>query len=100
VTLGDPSGELGSEDRSRAALEAAGFSRVTVVPGHLYLSPADLTLAWESNLRSAAHSTVRELSEADQEALRIQYEQALRLAKAEGDASFARADVLYAFGRK
>jgi SAM-dependent methyltransferase len=100
VILGDPSGELGSEDRCRSALEAAGFSRVTVISGHLHLSAGDLALAWESNLRSAAHSAVRELSEADQEALRVRYEQAVRRAQADDEESFTRADVLYAFGRK
>ena len=45
VILGDPSAELGSEDRCRSALEAAGFSRVTVIPGHLHLSAGDLALA-------------------------------------------------------
>jgi ubiquinone/menaquinone biosynthesis C-methylase UbiE len=100
VILGDPSAELGSEERCRAALEAAGFSHVSVIPGHLHLSAGDLALAWESNLRSAAHSAVRELSEADQEGLRVRYEQALRRAQADDEPTFTKADVLYAFGRK
>jgi hypothetical protein len=73
---------------------------VTVLPGHLHLSAADLALAWESNLRSAAHFAVRALSDADQDALRVRYEQALRRAQADDELSFTRADVLYAFGRK
>ncbi len=100
VILGDPSGELGSEDRCRFALEAAGFSRVTVIAGHLHLSASDLTLAWESNLRSAAHSAVRDLSVADQDALRVRFDQAVRDTRSADEPSFARADVLYAFGRK
>jgi hypothetical protein len=100
VMLADPSGELGSEDLCRAALERAGFSQVTLVTGHLHLSAADLALAWESNLRSAAHSAVRALSDADQDALRVRYEQGLRRAQADDELSFTRADVLYAFGRK
>jgi SAM-dependent methyltransferase len=100
VILGDPSGELGSEERCRSALEAAGFSRVIIIPEHLHLSASDLALAWESNLRSAAHSAVRELSVPDQEALRVRYDEALRRAREVDELSFTRADVLYAFGRK
>jgi SAM-dependent methyltransferase len=100
VILGDPSGELGSEDRCRTALETAGFRGVTVIPGHLHLSTSDLALAWESNLRSAAHSAVRELTAVDQEALRVEFEQAVRRAREKDELSFTRADVLYAFGRK
>jgi len=42
---------------------------------------------------------VRELSEQDSDALRAQYENALR-ARLAADPLFARAQVLYAFGRK
>jgi ubiquinone/menaquinone biosynthesis C-methylase UbiE len=98
VTLTDPSAELGSEDLSRAALAAAGFRHAMVIPGQVTLSVSDLERAWESNLRSAAHSAVRELSPADQEDLRMRYEVALRRARLEDEAAATRADVLYAFG--
>ena len=100
VILGDPSAELGTPERCRTALEASGFSDVTVVPGEVALSAADLATAWASNLRSVAHGAVRGLSPADQQALRAGYELALRRAVAEDAGLFARADVLYAFGRR
>ena len=100
VILGDPSAELGTPELCRIALEASGFNTVTVVPGEIALSAADLGMAWASNLRSAAHGAVRALSPADQDALRARYEQALHRADAEDARSFARADVLYTFGRR
>jgi ubiquinone/menaquinone biosynthesis C-methylase UbiE len=100
VILGDPSAELGTPERCRTSLEASGFSNVTVVPGEIALSAADLAMAWASNLRSAAHGAVRALSPSDQDALRGAYELALRRAQEEDARSFARADVLYAFGRR
>jgi hypothetical protein len=43
---------------------------------------------------------VRELKAPDQEAFRLQYEEALERAREMDELSFTRADVLYAFGRK
>ena len=97
--LEDPSAALGSNDRCRAALSAAGFHDLTVVAEHVYFSAADLERAWDSNSRSASHTAVRELSDVNLEALRARYESALS-ARLAADAAFARADVLYAFGRK
>jgi len=99
LRLMDPSAPLGSEDRCRAALEAAGFSGISIVAEHIDFSAADLARAWDSNSRSASHAAVRELSEADRGTLRVRYEDALR-ARLAADPSFARAEVLYAFGGK
>jgi ubiquinone/menaquinone biosynthesis C-methylase UbiE len=99
MRLTDPSAALGSEDRCRAALHAAGFRDISIVGEHIDFSPADLARAWDSNSRSASHAAVRELSESDRETLRVRYEDALR-ARLTADPSFARADVFYAFGRK
>jgi hypothetical protein len=46
-----------------------------------------------------SHTAVRELSDVNLDALRARYESALS-ARLAADAAFARADVLYAFGRK
>ena len=99
VSLPDPSAALGSEDRCREALAEAGFRDISIVPEHIDFSDADLTRAWDSNSRSPSHAAVRELSEEDSDALRAQYENALR-ARLDADPLFARAQVLYAFGRK
>jgi ubiquinone/menaquinone biosynthesis C-methylase UbiE len=100
VTLADPGAGLGSEERSRAALASVGFRQITFVSGQVHFSVADLTIAWESNLRSAGHSAVRDLAFDDQDALRVSYEAALQQAQTDDERSVATADVLYAFGRK
>ena len=78
LTLDDPSAVLGSEERCRNALHAAGFNDITVSPGEIHLSPADLEAAWESNLRSAAHAPVRGLPIEDQDLFRSRYEAMLK----------------------
>jgi ubiquinone/menaquinone biosynthesis C-methylase UbiE len=62
VSLIDPSAALGSETASRAVLSRGGFVDVRVVAGHVSLSAVDFSLAWEANMRSAAHAAVRMLS--------------------------------------
>ena len=99
IVLQDPSAALGSDARCRAALAAAGFQEIAVVAEHVDFSPADLARAWDSNSRSPSHVAVRELSDTDRDALQARYESALS-AHLAADAAFARADVLYAFGRK
>ena len=99
IRLQDPSAALGSDDRCRAALAAAGFHDLAIVAEHVDFSPADLARAWDSNSRSPSHVAVRGLSDMDRDALHEQYESALRAHLAD-DAMFARAEVLYAFGRK
>jgi len=100
VGLDDPSAPLGSEERARAALAAAGFREIAIASGEVTFSAHDLAMAWESNLRSAAHGAVRNLSLDRQEALRARFEAALHRARAEDEWSVTRAEVLYAFGRK
>ncbi len=90
LTLEDPSAVLGSEERCRNALHAAGFSDITVSPGEIHLSPADLEAAWESNLRSAAHAPVRGLPIEDQDLFRSRYEAMLKRALIEDERAVTR----------
>jgi ubiquinone/menaquinone biosynthesis C-methylase UbiE len=99
VRLIDPSAALGSEAAASAALWQAGFVQNTVVVDRLILTDADLSLAWESNLRSAAHAPVRNLAPAGLDALRARFERALDDMK-RSDPSFAIAEVLYAYGTR
>jgi len=100
LTLEDPSAVLGSEERCWNALQAAGFSDITVSPDEILLSPADLEAAWESNFRSAAHAPVRGLPIEDQDLFRSRYEATLKRALVEDERGVTRGDVLFAFGRK
>ena len=99
LRLTDPSATLGSEDRCRAALTAAGFNDISIVAEHIDFSAADLARAWNSNSRSASHTAVGDLSDVDREQLRVRYEDALR-ARLAAEPAFARSEVLYAFGSK
>jgi ubiquinone/menaquinone biosynthesis C-methylase UbiE len=99
VRLADPSAALGSESAASAALRQAGFVETTVVAHRVRLSDADFSCAWESNLRSAAHGEVRNLGETSLATLHARFEQALDDARRR-DASFAVAEVLYAYGAK
>jgi len=100
LILDDPSAPLGSEDRCRDALRAAGFRDPHVAAGEIMFSAGDLEMAWESNLRSAAHAPVRSLGEQPQEMMRQRFEAARRREEAGDPEGFARAHVLYAFARK
>jgi len=99
-TLEDPSRPLGTADRCHTALTRAGFTDILVVSEHVTFTAADLAMAWESNLRSAAHAAVRTLGEADLASLHARFDQALRSAQEAEGASFGRADVFYVFGTK
>jgi len=99
VHLMDPSVELGSESAAQDALESAGFVDISLVADRVTLTDADLSVAWESNLRSAAHTGVRTLAPADLERLRIRYENCLSDARL-NHPEFEVAKVLYAYGRK
>ena len=100
LSLEDPSAALGSEERCREALRSAGFDEVTVIPGEIQLSPTDLLVAWESNVRSAAHAPVRELSQEEQDGLRERYEAALGGALIADAKALTTGGVLFAFARK
>ncbi|MGH9159184.1 MAG: class I SAM-dependent methyltransferase, partial [Vicinamibacteraceae bacterium] len=99
VRLNDPSAELGSETASRMVLNRTGFVDVSVVPGQVSLSAADFSLAWESNLRSAAHADVRRLNPVGLDRLHARFEHALAEAR-RNVAAYDVAEVLYAYGRK
>ncbi len=100
VALADPSDRLGSDEACRRVLGDAGFGEVRVVAGHVDLSAADLSLAWEANLGSAGHAAVRNLTQADLDLLRARYEAALGARQSAAESPVERAAVLYAFGRR
>lgn len=99
VQLADPSATLGSESSAAAALRQTGFTEVTLVADRVRLSDADFSCAWESNLRSAAHEEVRNVTPARLEALHARFELILD-ERRRSDPSFALAEVLYAYGTK
>jgi ubiquinone/menaquinone biosynthesis C-methylase UbiE len=99
ASLHDPSEPLGSEPACRDALEAAGFDVIDIVSETVQFTAQDLSLAWESNSRSAGHADVRRLSAEDQRALKSAYQAALARAESDSPGSLSRADVLYALGR-
>jgi ubiquinone/menaquinone biosynthesis C-methylase UbiE len=100
VDLKDRSEALGTEDRCRAALEAAGFDRIEVRAGEVAFEAIDSTLAWEANFRGAGHVVARTLSLHQQEELRQQYISAYEKAMRDDRANCAHADVLFAIGRR
>ena len=99
VQLADPSAPLGTEASAAAALQRCGFEEIAVVADRVVLSDVDFSCAWESNLRSAAHGEVRNLAPARIEALQRRFEHALD-DRRQSDASFAVAEVLYAYGAR
>ena len=71
-----------------------------MIPGTIQLSSSDLSVAWESNFRSAAHAPVRGLSQDKQDSLRERYEAALQDALVANAAALTTGDVLFAFANK
>jgi SAM-dependent methyltransferase len=100
LELTDRSEALGTEDRCRAVLEEAGFDRVKVIDGYVEFEKLDPTLAWEANFRAAGHAAARTLSSHQQETLKQEYLSALEDASRTDPAACARADVLFAIGRR
>jgi ubiquinone/menaquinone biosynthesis C-methylase UbiE len=96
--LKDRSEPLGTEDRCRAALEAAGFDRIQVIAGHVDFEKLDPMLAWESNFRAAGQAAARALSADQREQLKQDYLKALDDAGRTDSAGLARANVLFAIG--
>jgi SAM-dependent methyltransferase len=94
----DRSEPLGAEERCRGVLEAGGFDRVQVIPGRVDFEKVDFTLAWESNFRAAGPGA-RALSADRQEAVRMQFHEALQQS-ASTDQAATRADALFAIGRR
>lgn len=97
VSLTDPSAELGSIEACRDRLQHAGFDGVSIIGETIAFSAQDLSMAWESNVRSARHAAVRNLSPADQERLRLRFADALARADA---GALGRGGILYAIGRR
>ena len=59
-----------------------------------------MTLAWESNVRSAAHSNIQRLSDEEQETLKSRYLDALAREENEQPGALKRAGIIYALGRR
>jgi SAM-dependent methyltransferase len=97
--LSDPSEALGSDERCRRALGAAGFDRVRVIAARVDFESLDPTLAWEANSR-AFGLAVRTLSTEDQRLLQHRFLTALTQAMQRDLAASARAHVLFATGQK
>lgn len=100
VRLSDPSTALGSEAACREVLARAGFHEVEVLTESVTLSTSDHALAWESNVGSAGHAAVKELSATTMDELRVRYLDALARECRESPERFSTAGVLYAFGRQ
>ena len=86
--------------QARRVLEQGGFVVVDVVSETIEFTPEDLSAAWESNFRSAAHSDVQRLGREEQRALQSAFTSALERDEREHPGLLNRADVLYAFGRR
>ncbi len=101
LTLEDPSAVLGSEERCRNALHAAGFNDITVSPGeihslHLPISkPPGNPTCDPRRMRLSVR-----LPSEDQDLFRSRYEAMLKHALVEDERAVTRGDVLFAFGRK
>jgi hypothetical protein len=91
---------VGTEERCRRALEEAGFDTLQVIPGRVDFGSVDLTLAWEANFRAAGHAAARALSAEALNLLRQQFMETLRQQIAIDPAASARADVIFAIGRR
>jgi ubiquinone/menaquinone biosynthesis C-methylase UbiE len=100
VLLPDPSEPLGSVAACRRALEAASFEVVDIVAETVAFSAQDLTLAWESNVKSPAHARVQRLSAEDQRALKAAYLEALAHEEREHPGALNQGEILYALGRQ
>jgi ubiquinone/menaquinone biosynthesis C-methylase UbiE len=100
VSLRDPCEPLGSAVACRSALERAGFDVVDIVSEPVMFSAQDLAVAWESNIRAAAHSGVRRLDADRQADLKRAYLEALAREEADDPEAFSRAPMLYAIGRR
>ncbi len=100
LSLRDPCEPLGTDAACLVVLEDAGLKVAEIVSEAIEFSAQDLTVAWDSNFRSAGHSAVRALSVADQGALKKAYIEALAREVEQNPARLARADVRYVLGRR
>jgi len=100
ISLHDPSEPLGSVSACQRALEAAGFTVAGIVSESIAFLAEDLTLAWESNFRSAAYADMQRLGAEEQSALKGAYLEALAREEREHPGALGRAEILYALGRR
>ena len=95
----DPSEGLGTPSRCVRMLEETGFDRVQVIPDRVDVERADLTLAWEANVRAAA-ALVPALDREAQHALREEFLDAMQQEMATDPAGASRVEVLFAIARR
>ena len=98
IALKDPSEALGTPERCRVVLEAAGFDKLQVITGRVDFEALDPTFAWEANFRAAGHAGARALADEQQTALKQRYLRALDERQRADPAAATRADVLFALG--
>lgn len=100
VLLEDPCAPLGSVDACRNALAAAGFVDAEVVTEPVRFTVRDIDRAWESNLRSLAHTAVRRLPSEAVLDLQQRYEALVAAELREAPARMLESPMLYAFARR
>jgi ubiquinone/menaquinone biosynthesis C-methylase UbiE len=96
----DPSAPLGSVVAVQAALRTAGFDHITLMEESIDFMPVDLSMAWESNLRSVGHEAAQDLSPADQETLKAMFLAEMSEELARDEPSLLKADMLYAVAQR
>ena len=96
----DPSAPLGSVAAVQAALRTAGFDHITLKEESIDFMPVDLSMAWESNLRSAGHEAAQTLSPSDQETLKAMFLAELADAMERDEHPLIKSDMLYAVARR
>ena len=100
VALTDPSEPLGTPATCRQVLQEAGFKVADIISETIVFSAQDLNVAWESNFGSPAHSAIRGLSDAEQQALRRAYAETLAREERERPGTLNRAGILYALAHR
>jgi ubiquinone/menaquinone biosynthesis C-methylase UbiE len=99
VRLEQPNAPLGTPAACRDALRTAGFRHLEIIEESIRFMPIDLSIAWESSVRSPANAGVLALGEESLAALKAEYLHALEAGVAASDESFVRVDMLYAMAR-
>jgi ubiquinone/menaquinone biosynthesis C-methylase UbiE len=97
VLIDDACAPLGSQGACRSALAAAGFADAKIVNEPIQFSVRDLDRAWESNVRSLAHTAVRNLPAESLHQLQQRYETVLATEMRTAPARVLQSSMLYAF---
>jgi SAM-dependent methyltransferase len=100
VLLEDPCAPLGSVAACRSVLTAAGFGDAETVSEPIEFSARDIDRAWESNLRSLAHTPLRDLPAESLLALQQRYEAVLAAEMRADPTRLLKSPMLYAFARR